>query len=207
MTKAHDFDAALQWAQEALPRVKAVLAAEIEAVSVKTASRSEDHHGIDYWARLRDGHEVGIELKRRRVNFGDIYLETVSRVEEGIVGWAVDDHKRSDLLLFLWPDWHLLLGYPQLRATFKRHRARYEKAYGVRRAATKKNGQVLWHTENVPVPIAVLISDMYGRVDWPIGTPLTPPRECPGCHHMHPVGTTCLQCPYCQAERALEGAA
>lgn len=201
MTPAHDFDAAFRWAQEALPRVKTVLAAEIEAVSVKVSSRSEDHNGIDYWAMLKDGHEVGIELKRRRINYGDIYLETVSRVEEGIVGWAVDDHKRSDLLLFLWPDWHLLIGYPQLRATFKRNRARYEKAYGLKRAATKRGDTLLWHTENVPVPIAVLLSDMYGRVEWPVGTPLTVPRRCPSCNHDHAAGITCLQCPLCQIER------
>lgn len=207
MSQAYDFDANFRWAEDALPRVRTVLAQDIEAVSVTVATKDEDRHGIDYWARLRDGHKVSVELKRRRINFGDIYLETVSRVEEGIVGWALDDTKQSDLLLFLWPEWHLLIGYPQLRATFKRNRARYEKAYGVKRAATKKAGTVRWHTDNVPVPIAVLLSDMYGRVEWPVGTPLTPPRECPGCRHMHPVGITCLQCPYCQAERVQEGAA
>lgn len=26
-------------------------------------------------------------------------------------------------------------------------------------------------------------------------------RDCPGCHHPHPVGTTCWECPDCIAER------
>lgn len=196
----HDFVAKYAYSDTAAiaERTRDIATRDLLAVSVTRAEREDDLRGVDFWARLVDGRRVSIDVKLRGYDHGDVFLEVVSRTEEGKVGWALNERYITDFVLFLWKTRYLLVSYPQLRAALKNRLAGYVKRYGTSQATSKGRDGVTWHTDNVGIPTARFLADMYGSVTWPFGTPLTAPKECAHCHHMHPAGVTCLACPECQ---------
>lgn len=186
----HDFDRRMSEADkpDVRLRVDELLRAEFGAVRVERAEVEDDRRGVDFWAYLRSGRRQGVDLKARRRDWGDLYVELISRKGDEAPGWTVDHHKITDYVLFLWPDRHLLLPYPQLRATVLRNEATYRETYGTRWAKSRSStGE--WSTENCPIPEGVLFRDLFGISL--TGLALTAPRECPSCHGMHAVGTRC----------------
>lgn len=201
--RVHDFQTRYRESDEpaVAERVELILRRDLRARRVTRALEEDDRRGVDFWATLVDGHRVAVDVKRRdrSYDFGDLLLETKSRVGEGIVGWALNDHYITDFVLFLWKSRHLLVSYPQMRATLHNYLVRYSERYTVK-PASSKSATASWRTENLGIPTARFLADMYGTLQWPYGTPLTHPRECAFCHHPHPAGVTCLHCPRC-AER------
>lgn len=169
-------------------RVGEILERDLDAVRVDRANAADDKRGVDFWAFLRGGNRQGVDLKLRRADWGDLYVELVSRASEGTPGWTVDVKKVTDYVLFLWPRRHLLLPYPQLRAAVRRNEASYRERFGTRWSKSYSE-TADWRTENVGIPEGVLFSDMFG-ISLP-GLAVSLPRLCPSCGDDHPVGNTC----------------
>lgn len=187
----HDFERRYAEAdtRDLAERVGAILRDELDARGVRRADEGDDRRGVDFWALLHSGREQGVDVKARRREWGDLLVEIVSRDVDGREGWARDRTKLTDYVLFLWPRRHLLLPYPQLRATVRRREEAYLALYGECWASTR-SGESAWRTLNVAVPEGRLFADMFG-LPAPVGVPLTAPRRCPYCRALHPVGTTC----------------
>ena len=194
----HKFERKASYADTDAVRLRAeeVLTARIEAHRFTWTERGgqDDRLGVDVWATLPSSERVGVELK---VNaYGEVRIEYLSRQAEGIVGWTVNDGLISDYVLYLWMDSRLsfLVDYPQLRRVAKEQRKRYVRLFGdgaggPRLARSSGRNGHTWTTEFVAVPLGIVLQDIFGH---PVmGMPLTPARECPVCHLMHPVGTTC----------------
>jgi len=187
----HNFERRYREADEpeVVERVREILIRDLDAVDVTRASEDEDRRGVDYWASRACGRRQGVDLKNRRSDFGDVHIETVSRVAEGTPGWTVDTTKITDYVLWLWPKRYLLLPYPLLQATVRRNLAHYQAEYASANARSSSSSSA-WRTQGLGVPVGVLFRDMFG-IGAPLGTPLSPPRLCPSCHQQHPIGTTC----------------
>lgn len=174
---------------ELVTRVRAILTADVGAVRVERSAMEDDRRGVDFWAYLSGGNRVGVDLKARRRDWGDVYVELVSRSAEQKPGWTVNEKYITDYVLFLFPNRHLLLPYPQLRALVRRREATYRKRYGTTWAKSR-GASMDWQTENCAIPEGLLFYEMFG-ISIP-GLALTKPRLCPGgCGESHPVGTTC----------------
>lgn len=174
---------------EVVERVREILKRDLDAEDVIRATPDEDRRGVDWWAERACGRRQGVDLKARRVDWGDVHIEYVSRAAEGKPGWTVDRSKITDYVLWLWPKRYLLLPFPLLQATVRRNLATYRANYASADAKSS-SASATWKTQGLGIPIGVLFRDMFG-VPAPVGTPLTPPRLCPSCHLTHPVGTTC----------------
>lgn len=190
----HQFERRAREADDPVVRDRAegILRAKIEARRFAwTNGRDKDNHdGIDVWCWLPNDRQIGVDVKVNR--WGEVRVEYVSRWDEGVPGWTVDDRKRSDYILNLWPGHFWLIDFPSLKAVAKANQERYAKFYATREARSEgESSGSTWTTRFIPVPVGILLADIYGRTV--IGAPLTPPRRCPSCKEMHPVGTTCAQ--------------
>jgi hypothetical protein len=191
----HQFErrAAESRAADIVSRTQQVLRDKVEAKGFRWTEEGgdEDRHGIDVWCLLPNRTEVGVDVKANK--WGEVRIEYVSQVGSGAIGWTVDDTKRSDYILNLWPGRFWLIDFPSLKAVAKLHRELYMEHYALKAASSTSNtGE--WRTLFVPVPVGILLSHIYGTPERPatvMGLPLTAPRECPSCHQRHPVGTTC----------------
>jgi hypothetical protein len=154
-----------RWAdKEVVDRVYRAAVDRLGATDVKRAGERDDRGGVDFWATVPGRDPMGIDVKKRSSDWPDVCLETLSIVEKGIAGWAVDPHKRTDLLLILWPSRSLLVSYPQVRAATIAHREEWLRLYPQRDRAgrvrdTSTEGR--YHTQNVYVPEAVLLDAIY----------------------------------------------
>lgn len=187
----HSFERRLAHADrpEVRKRVDEILRVDLDAVHVERAEIQDDKRGVDFWAVLRSNRKQGIDLKLRRRDWGDLYVELVSREAEDAPGWTVDNKKITDYILFLWPDRHLLIPYPQLRATVRRNETAYRERFGTLWAKSETYAGATWRTENCAVPEGVLFFDMFGISL--SGLPVSSSRHCDSCGRDHPVGTTC----------------
>lgn len=188
----HEFARRMAYADrpEIMERVVEILVRDLGASRVERAGRVDDLRGVDYWAYLSTGRPQGVDLKARRREWGDLYLELVSRDDDEAPGWTVDQKKITDYVLFLWPQTYLLLPFPQLRATVRRNEAAYRERYGTSWASSEGRSGRRWRTENLALPAGLVFRDMFG-CPAPIGVPLSGPRSCPSCHEEHPIGTPC----------------
>lgn len=174
---------------EVRSRAERLLTERLEAQTFRWTERggNDDKHGIDVWAWLPNRRQVGIDVKDNR--WGEVRLEYVSRFDEGIPGWTVDDTKLTDYVLNLWPRTSWLIDFPSLKAVAKANRDEYGRLYGRKRATSSSERGDGWQTHFIPVPVTRLLLDIYG---YPlVGLPLAHERECPRCGVLHPIGTTC----------------
>jgi hypothetical protein len=189
----HSFDARARAADTPAVRrrAEAELRERIEASHFRWTERGglDDKRGVDVWAELPSGQDSGVEVKDNR--WGEVRVEYVSRVREGIVGWTVNDRLISDYVLYLWPRRAWLIDYPQLRRVAKAQRERYMRHWGQRPAESKGLDGARWQTEFAAVPVGILLADIFGTTV--MGAPLSAERICPACHESHPAGTTCAE--------------
>jgi hypothetical protein len=187
----HEFDRRFAEADrpEVQERVTEILRRDLDAIDVTRSTPSEDKQGVDFWAHRAHNRRLGVDLKFRRRDWGDIHIELVSRVAERTPGWTIDQKKITDYVLYLLPKTHLLLPFAQLQAAVRRNEAYYRESYGITPAKSKSQ-DAAWATEGAAIPVGVLFRDIFG-IGAPVGTPLTRPRLCLSCNQEHPAGTTC----------------
>lgn len=170
-------------------RVERILGAKLEARKFRWTEPGgqDDRSGVDVFALLPNRKNVGVDVKDNR--YGEVRLEYVSRLGEGIAGWTVNDRYITDYVLNLWPTREWLIDFPSLKAVAKEHRDEYARWYGPKSSHSVTAAGSSWETRFVPVPVGRLLFDIYGQTV--AGTPLTADRLCPACGEPHPVGLTC----------------
>jgi hypothetical protein len=119
--------------------IKQILAG---CVSVEKSEVADDRNGIDYWAGLRRGAKVGIDLKTREAGCSrfwrdgpELALEIWSVTPEGSrpgkAGWTLDEAKQTDYTLHLFDPADspivYLLPFQLLRTAFRRNLIEWRK--------------------------------------------------------------------------------
>ncbi len=153
--------------------IRAVLKSRIPGcVDVKRASQRYDKQGTDYWAIRGAGlPSLSIDAKVRTPDYlqikgrDDLALETWSVIEAGKVGWTRDPAKRTDYILWYWPDTRrmVLVPFPALCAVFAIKWREWAETYkdDVHDQETHEWGRV-WHSQCVFVPRRVVFDSING---------------------------------------------
>ena len=166
----YDFHERLQMSQGASQSatVESVLLDNIPgAIAVNQASKADDKTGVDWFVRLRNGKNIGVDCKIRTQDYAergqdDLALETWSVVENGKTGWTRDSDKRTDYVLWLWTDtgrWCLIPFHP-LCAVFSEKWQDWKLKYKHSQQYTPWNGAG-YHSECVFVPRTVVWRSIY----------------------------------------------
>lgn len=120
------------------------------------ANQHNDRHGVDWWLEMQSGDFLGVDCKIReedpKPKFGkdDLALETWSVVEKKVVGWTLDDAKRTDYVFWFWKDtgrW-CVVPFLLLRRAFQIHLVDWKAAFRVATQCTDRR----YHSECVFVP-------------------------------------------------------
>lgn len=130
----------------------------------------DDKTGIDYWAVLNGGVEVGIDLKLRQAGCSrywkhgpELALETWSvmpdRQHVGRKGWTLDETKTTDYTLHIFDkrdtDVAYLMPFQALRIAFQMNHTEWKKSF---RVAEQDSGR--WKSQCVFVPVSVVWESM-----------------------------------------------
>lgn len=121
----HNFEASLRRSNED-PRVREAIKElrdqKYPGFICRKSTRAEDRLGVDFWIGT-----TGVDFKLRKGVFpGDICVETCSTYHgskeppwkdelRGQVGWTLDPHKITDVVLYIWLDTWLAYDFPKLR--------------------------------------------------------------------------------------------
>lgn len=149
------------------------LALEIEKTPVAV-----DRTGTDYVVRLRRGAIIRVDSKDReagcsrfwrrttdQVPIPEVGLELWSvmpceRIKDGIVGWALDESKEVDLILFSWDSLDHKTAYvrafPLLREAFRRNYSQWKRVYHSTQPQPSVAGDRSWFSQCLFVPLPVL---------------------------------------------------
>lgn len=139
-------------------------------VKAVETDKATDRKGVDWWALLKNGQKIGVDVKHRQKDcqrFGndDVALETWSVLNQQ-VGWTRDHRKLCGWVLWVWGDTgrFLLLPFPAVCAVFSENWQRWGESYQRSTQTTRetKRGPG-WQSECVFVPRAVLVESV---VDW-----------------------------------------
>lgn len=158
-----------QKAQSELPaeKIKEIIFPLLDTLnpeSVSKATLAEDRQGTDYWVKCRY-RTLSVDLKYRSKDWSvdnpDVALELISDISRNKIGWAIDDNKRTQLLLVYYADsgrTHLW-SFRKLKKACKK----YLKVWAEEYKTTKKKTQTYydeWESLCVYVPVNVLVKAM-----------------------------------------------
>jgi hypothetical protein len=127
---------------------------------VTKADADSDRNGTDYWAVREYGlPPLSIDVKGRSSDFrakgkDDLALETWS-VLRSKVGWTRDPAKRTDYILWYWPDTKrfVLVSFPALCRVFRAYWERWHDQYECAIQSSES-----WQSECVYVPRDVVMN-------------------------------------------------
>lgn len=120
------------------------------------ANQANDRSGVDWWLEMQSGDFLGVDCKIREEDplpkFGkdDLALETWSVVEKKIVGWTLDDTKRTDYVFWFWKSTGRWCVVPMLllRKAFQLYQQEWMRKFQVATQCTERR----YHSECVFVP-------------------------------------------------------
>jgi hypothetical protein len=80
-----------------------------DALTIRKAALENDKLGADYWLEFRNGQFRAVDVKVRAEDWKpkgkpDVALEIWANTGKGKRGWAIDDTKITDYVLFVWLD-------------------------------------------------------------------------------------------------------
>lgn len=110
------------------------------------ANSHNDRSGVDWWLEMQSGNFLAVDCKIReddplpRFGKDDLALETWSVVEKKVVGWTLDDAKRTDYVFWIWKDtgrW-CVVPFLLLRKAFQFHRSEWIAKFQVSRQSTER---------------------------------------------------------------------
>ena len=129
------------------------------ALSIRRAPKENDMIGADYWIELRHGQFRSIDVKVRREDWSlrgkpEIALEIWSNVERQKPGWALDESKLTDYVLFYWleTDRSYLVDFRQLQVAT---RANLEKWNCAARSGKQKTAHATGYYSSQVVYVSV----------------------------------------------------
>lgn len=137
------------------------------AISAYRAGSGDDRNGTDYWIKHQSGKLISIDCKIRDVDFAkktgedDLALETWSVVEKQVIGWTLNEKKRTDFILWYWQDtgrW-CLISFPMLCQVFQANLANWANKYKRSQQKTPEWGG--YHSECVFVPRREVWAEIY----------------------------------------------
>ena len=107
-----------------------------------------------------------IEEKIRFSDYGDILLEEYSNWERQVLGWMMKDNTKTDVLSYVVLPSHKiwLYDYSKLKNLWDNNYLDWLKKYGRKKAkTTNENGEILYHTSNIPVPESELTESLLSK--------------------------------------------
>ena len=167
--KSHDFDDCLRASDT--PELNAKIVAELErqfphALGVERAPNFDDRLGADYLIRMPYARTLTADVKVRARDYAaigqpDILLEIWADVDKAKPGWALDETKLTDYVLFYWRDTGrtALFDAHALRAVFKANLPIWKRQYGSK--VTGTGSRKPFRTEFLCMPDADLASAIY----------------------------------------------
>lgn len=133
-------------------------------IRVDDAGSQDDIAGVDYWAILGEGRRVGIDDKLRRdcVRYWpdgkpQVSLEIWSKVpsdgKPGKIGWTLDQHKRTEYVMFRFSDYKQVFLFPfrLLQMAMARNIVEWSKIYQI---CQQDNGS--YKSESIFVPATIV---------------------------------------------------
>ncbi len=124
--------------------------------------------GIDKILTLKNGKEIAIDEKRRRVDYGDILLEEWSNFEKKKKGWTGDPEKVTDYIVYIIQSKIYIFPYDLLQLAWRKNYYQWREEYGIKEA--QNPGYV---TTNVPVPTDILFEAIKKEMLQDINEPAT----------------------------------
>lgn len=123
--------------------------------------------GFDYVVRWC-GVSLSVDVKRRAKgassfwrNGPELALETISNVETGKPGWAVDKGKRNNFVLFVFDPADtaesFMVSTNRLRKAVNQHLQAWREIYFVGRQASRSSSGSTWASEAIFVPASVVM--------------------------------------------------
>lgn len=117
--------------------------------------------GVDKLLQYPEGSpmaDIAIDEKIRYTLYPDILLEEYADYEKRTPGWLTKDGMLCDYIAYIFREEKLiyLLPYRDLRDSWEGNHEQWIAKYGRRFGETKRNGEVIYRTSNVPVPLAEL---------------------------------------------------
>ncbi len=107
-----------------------------EVLSIQRAALENDKQGADFILEFRHCQFRLVDAKVRSKDYArlgqpDICLEIWSNEQRKVPGWAIDDSKLTDYVLFAWTDTEraALFDYRMLRAVVKAHISAWQRSY------------------------------------------------------------------------------
>jgi hypothetical protein len=136
----------------------------IQALSV------HDKQGVDWWLDMKSGERLAIDCKIRYDDpiqlFGkhrdDVALETWSVVEKKVIGWTLDETKKTDYIFWLWKPtgrW-CVVPFHLLVKAFKAKKEQWMQVYPVRKQKTVRPNSI-YHSECVYVNRREMWAEIY----------------------------------------------
>ena len=153
-------------------------------IRIEKSELYDDMKGVDYWLSQKAGNRIGVDVKRRKVDYfalkgeDDIALETYSDVEKKKIGWTLDKRKMTDYVLWIWEDTgrYLVLPFPPLCTVFTSHVEEWKKSY---KPIKQRSNEGQWYSECMFVSRLVVrraINEVSGLSTKPRTAFVVPPR-------------------------------
>lgn len=144
------------------------------------ANTNNDRSGVDWWLEMQSGDFLAVDCKIRERDFGkdDLALETWSVVEKRVVGWTLDDTKRTDYVFWFWKDtgrW-CVVPFLLLRRALQVHLVEWKAAFRVVMQCTDRR----YHSECLFVPRREVWAAIY-RLAEGNSSALSQPNRDQGC--------------------------
>lgn len=110
--------------------------------------------GVDKILRLRKQLRITVDEKLRKQSYPDILLEEYSNWELKKAGWLIGGSAADYIVYVVRPTKRIyIMPYHKLKASWDRNYEFWLKKYGRKFGTTEgTDGQVLYHTSNIPVP-------------------------------------------------------
>lgn len=124
--------------------------------------------GIDLVIKRVGMSDINIDVKERKIDYGDILLEEYSNGTKKTPGWTWDNSKETDVIVYVTPNNIYLIDALGLRNLWNLDYRSWKSRYQVDRFGHPTSkfdgktyddcGNLLYRTPNIPVPICELSS-------------------------------------------------
>ena len=167
-TTETDYDQKNWIAYKAAPILRNIIAQNfvgVKSVDKTPVDSKADIAGADYIVSFKNGGVKRVDLKAREHDYcqNDVVIETISNMEECTAGWALDNNKTTDIVIFVCIDTgsYQILPFPQLlrvaQDNHKRWRNMYKVIYQKTRDKRPSRKRDYYTSQAVIVPVKDIV--------------------------------------------------